>query len=224
MDFPDLSGIEWPAAIAVALILGGYILRRRWRRQDERMKELQDAKDAYKKAGGTALDAAATVSDFIPGLGTAARVGLNVGQGAASGLAQEFIDNGENANMDNALARALAGAGAAGAGQAVGSKIAGKIPGSGRISKALNSNLGKSALTGAAAGAVGGGLGTALQGGDLGQALAGALQGAQGGLPYCQRRQPHKGIRRGIGHEGFPCGGWRSSGPHRLRLRWIPHT
>lgn len=50
MDFPDLSGIEWPAAIAVALILGGYILRRRWRRQDERMKELQDAKDAYKKA------------------------------------------------------------------------------------------------------------------------------------------------------------------------------
>ncbi len=147
----------------------------------KRYYNTDSTKDAYKKAGGTALDAAATVSDFIPGLGTAARVGLNVGQGAASGLAQEFIDNGENANMDNALARALAGAGAAGVGQAVGGKLAGNIPGNGRISRALNSNLGKSALTGAAAGAVGGGLGTALQGGDLGQALAGALQGAQGG-------------------------------------------
>ena len=50
IDFPDLSGIEWPGAIVAVIVLAGYILARRSRRQEERMKELQDAKDAYKKA------------------------------------------------------------------------------------------------------------------------------------------------------------------------------
>ena len=140
-----------------------------------------DLKDARLKNAGTALDAAATLSDFIPGLGTGAKVALNVGQGAASGVAQEFIDNGRNATLDNAVKNAVAGAGAAGAGQFVGNKLAKGVGGNGKIAKAINSNLGRGALTGAAAGAVGGGLGTALNGGDLGQTLSGALQGAGGG-------------------------------------------
>lgn len=138
-------------------------------------------KDARLKNAGTALDAAANLSDLIPGLGTGAKVALNIGQGAASGLAQEFIDNGANASMENAFKRAGVGAAAAGAGQAVGNKISKGVAGNGRIAKAINSNVGKGALQGATAGAVGGGLGTALYGGDLGQTLAGALQGAVGG-------------------------------------------
>lgn len=138
-------------------------------------------KDARLKNAGAALDAAATVSDFIPGLGTGARVALNIGQGAASGIGQELADNGANASVENALRRGVTGAAAAGAGQFVGNKLAKGVAGNGRIAKALNSNVGKGALTGAAAGAVGGGLGTALYGGDLGQTLAGALQGAGGG-------------------------------------------
>lgn len=138
-------------------------------------------KDARLKNAGTALDAAATVSDLIPGLGTGARVALNIGQGAASGIGQELADNGANASVENALRRGVTGAAAAGAGQFVGNKLAKGVAGNGRIAKALNSNVGKGALTGAAAGAVGGGLGTALYGGDLGQTLAGALQGAGGG-------------------------------------------
>lgn len=141
----------------------------------------ENKKDAYAKNAGAALDAAATLSDFIPGLGTGAKVALNVGQGAASGVAQELIDNGANASLDNALKNATAGAAAAGAGQFVGNKLAKGVGGNGRIAKAINSNLGRGALTGAAAGAVGGGLGTALNGGDLGQTLSGALQGAGGG-------------------------------------------
>lgn len=138
-------------------------------------------KDARLKNAGAALDAAATVSDLIPGLGTGARVALNIGQGAASGIGQELADNGANASVENALRRGVTGAAAAGAGQFVGNKLAKGVAGNGRIAKALNSNVGKGALTGAAAGAVGGGLGTALYGGDLGQTLAGALQGAGGG-------------------------------------------
>ena len=61
----------------------------------------ENAKDRYAKSAGTALDAAATVSDFIPGLGTAAKVGLNVGQGVASGVAQNSIDNGANVSLED---------------------------------------------------------------------------------------------------------------------------
>ena len=138
-------------------------------------------KDAYAKNAGVALDAAANLSDLIPGLGTGARVALNIGQGAVSGIGQELADNGTNASVENALRRGVTGAAAAGAGQLVSNKLAKGVAGNGRIAKALNSNVGKGALTGAAAGAVGGGLGTALYGGDLGQTLAGALQGAGGG-------------------------------------------
>lgn len=138
----------------------------------------ENAKDRYAKTAGTALDAAATVSDLIPGLGTAGKVALNVGQGVASGAAQNYIDNGANASLEDTLKGAGIGAASAGVGQLVGGKLASKTAGNGAISKALNSNIGKAALTGAASGATGGGLSAALNGGN---ALSGALQGAQGG-------------------------------------------
>jgi hypothetical protein len=138
-------------------------------------------KDLYARTAGKALDAAATTSDFIPGLGAGARAALNIGQGAASGLAQEYIDNGANADFTNALKRAGVGAAASGVGQAVAGKLAARTPGNGRISKLLNSNVGRGAITGATAGAVGGGLATGLGGGSLEEVLSGALQGAQSG-------------------------------------------
>ncbi len=156
---------------------------------DENMSD----KDYYLKTAGKSLDAATTLADLIPAVGAAtagtkaakaAKIAssplFNIAQGATSGFAQEFIDNGENASFENALKRAGVGATASGVGQAVGNKL-GKLQGNGRISRALTSNVGRGATAGAAAGAVGGGLATALDGGDLGQTLAGVLQGAGGG-------------------------------------------
>lgn len=140
-------------------------------------------KDYYAKTAGTALDAAATVSDLIPGLGVPAKVALNIGQGAASGAAQNFIDNGANVSLEDILKGATTGAASAGVGQIVGGKLANGVNlGNGRIGQALgkvaNSNIGRAALTGAASGATGGGLNAAFNGGDV---IGGALQGAQGG-------------------------------------------
>ena len=137
-------------------------------------------KDAYMKAGGAGLDAAATVADFIPGLGKAAKTAINVGQGAASGFAQEYTNNGANANFENALKGALAGAAGAGVGQGVSANLANKVGGN-KLTKALYSNVGKAALTGAASGATGAGLSAALNGADLGQTLGSAFEGAGGG-------------------------------------------
>lgn len=156
---------------------------------DENMSD----KDYYLKTAGKSLDAATTLADLIPAVGAAtagtkaakaAKIAssplFNIAQGATSGFAQEYIDNGENASFENALKRAGVGAAASGVGQAVGNKL-GKIQGNGRITRALTSNVGRGATAGAAAGAIGGGLSTALDGGDLGQTLAGVLQGAGGG-------------------------------------------
>ena len=143
---------------------------------DENMSD----KDYYLKTGGKALDAAATVSDFIPGLGAGTRAAMNIGQGAISGAARELIDNGENASLDNALRNAIVGAAASGVGQKVAGKIGG-IKGTGKLANFAKSNVGRGAIAGATAGAVGGGLGTAMSGGDLGQTLSGALQGAGSG-------------------------------------------
>ena len=143
-------------------------------------KDLSD-KDYYAKTGGKALDAAATVSDFIPGLGAGAKVALNVGQGVTSGVAQNYIDNGANVSLEDNLKSALVGGASAGVGQAVGGKLAKGVGGNGRIAKAINSNLGRGALTGAASGATGAGLSTALNGGGLGEVLGSAAQGAGGG-------------------------------------------
>ena len=143
-------------------------------------KDMSD-KDYYAKTGGKALDAAATVSDFIPGVGAAGKVALNVGQGVASGVAQNYIDNGADATLEDNLKGALVGGASAGVGQFIGGKLASKTGGNNVISKALNSNIGKGALTGAASGAVGAGLATGLNGGNLGEVLGSAAQGAGGG-------------------------------------------
>ena len=137
-----------------------------------------NAKDRYAKAGGTALDAAATVSDLIPGLGKGAKVALNVGQGIASGIANPFIEKGSQATLEDVMKGAAVGGASAGVGQYVGGKLANRTAGKGIVSKALNSNIGKGAITGGLAGATGGGLYSALNGGDV---VSGALQGLQGG-------------------------------------------
>lgn len=149
--------------------------------QDDYRKWLYNTdsvKDAAAKGLGTGLDAAATLTDFIPGLGAAAKVGLNVGQGVASGIANPLIEKGSQATLEDAMKGALVGGASAGVGQYVGGKLANRTAGKGIISKALNSNIGKGAITGGLAGATGGGLYAGLNGGDV---LGGALQGAQGG-------------------------------------------
>lgn len=135
-------------------------------------------KDYYLKTGGKGVDAAATVSDLIPGLGTGAKVALNVGQGIASGAVNPIIEYGSNASLEDILRGGIVGGAGAGAGQYVGGKLASKVPGTNRLSKIATSNLGRGALTGAASGAVAGGLNAGLTGNDI---LGGALQGAQSG-------------------------------------------
>ena len=155
-----------------------------YRKEQMGDKDMSD-KDYYLKTGGKALDAAATVSDLIPGLGTGARVALNVGQGVASGVGQQFADNGSNVTSDDLIKASLIGGASAGAGQLAGLKLGQKAlknPATSKIGKALQSNVGRAALTGAASGATGGGLASALNGGSfIGGALEGAKTGALGG-------------------------------------------
>lgn len=138
-------------------------------------------KDYYAKTGGLATDTASTLLDFIPGVGAAGKAAINIGQGALSGAAQQYIDKGASASLEDAIRGAAVGGAASGVGQYVGGKLANKVAGPGKLSQALNSNIGRGALTGAASGATGGGLNVALNGGDLGQVLSGAAQGAGGG-------------------------------------------
>lgn len=157
---------------------------KQYRKEQMGDKDMSD-KDYYLKTGGKALDAAATASDLIPGLGTGARVALNVGQGVASGVGQQFADNGSNVTSDDLIKAGLIGGASAGAGQLAGLKLgkaALKNPATSKIGKALQSNVGRAALTGAASGATGGGLASALNGGSfIGGALEGAKTGALGG-------------------------------------------
>lgn len=155
-----------------------------YRKEQAGDKDMSD-KDYYLKTGGKALDAAATASDFIPGLGTGTRIALNVGQGIASGVGQQFADRGSNVTEDDLIKAGLIGGASAGAGQLAGLKLgqrALKNPATSKIGKALQSNVGRAALTGATAGATGGGLASALNGGSfIGGALEGAKSGALGG-------------------------------------------
>lgn len=157
---------------------------KQYRKEQMGDKDMSD-KDYYLKTGGKALDAAATASDFIPGLGTGARIALNVGQGVASGVGQQFADRGSNVTEDDLIKAGLIGGASAGAGQLAGLKLGQKAlknPATSKIGKALQSNVGRAALTGATAGATGGGLASALNGGSfIGGALEGAKTGALGG-------------------------------------------
>ena len=166
-------------------------------------KNMSD-KDYYNRTGGKALDAAATVSEFIPGVGVAGaaskagttagkvagqsaaknlalKTAINVGQGAASGIGQQYANNGENVTLEDALKAGAIGAASGGVSTMVGSKLgsmAAKSPAKGAIGKAVQSNIGRSAITGATSGATGGALGSAMYGGDI---LQGALEGAGNG-------------------------------------------
>lgn len=150
---------------------------RKWAKKNLYGNENMSDKDYYAKSAGTSLDAAATISDLIPGLGPLAQVV----QGGASGVAQQYIDNGADVSLEDALRSGLVGAASAGVGQLVGGKLPNKTAGKGIVSKALNSNIGRGALTGAASGAAGAGLNTALQGGNFGEIMSSAAQGAGGG-------------------------------------------
>lgn len=151
------------------------------KRQDDLVKSIygtDDTKDAYTKNLGASVDAATAAADLIPGLGTGAKVAVNVGQGILSGVANPLAEKGSQATLEDAMQGALIGGASAGVGQAVGGKLAGKAAGNNVLSKAVGSNIGRGAITGAASGATGGGLSAALNGGDV---LSGALQGAGGG-------------------------------------------
>ena len=76
---------------------------RDWAKKNLYGNENMSDKDYYAKSAGTSLDAAATLSDFIPGVGAAAKTGLNVAQGVGSGIAQQYIDNGANVSLEDAL-------------------------------------------------------------------------------------------------------------------------
>lgn len=150
---------------------------RKWAKKNLYGDENMSDKDYYAKSAGTSLDAAATVSDLIPGLAPIAQVV----QGGASGVAQQYIDNGADVSLEDALRSGLVGAASAGVGQFVGGKLPNKATGNGIVSKALSSNVGRGALTGAASGSVGAGLNTALQGGNFGEIMSSAAQGAHAG-------------------------------------------
>lgn len=147
-------------------------------------KNMSD-KDYYYKTGGKSLDAAATVSELIPGVGVGAKAALNVGQGAVSGVGQQFANNGANTSLEDALTGGLIGGASSAVGSAVGGKLASsaaKAPAKGVIGKTIQSGIGRSAITGAASGATGGALGSAIYGGDVLQgALEGVGSGAAGG-------------------------------------------
>lgn len=158
-----------------------------------------DSKDQinYGKAAGEALDAATTLTNFIPGGG---KLAANVAQGAVSGFANEYKEKGNDADLGNALKSAATGA-VTGAVTSKMNDFVGKKMGElaekqaanqlGVIGqKALNagkSNFVRGAISGATGGAVGGGMATALNGGDLGQVLGNAIStsgsgGLQGGI------------------------------------------
>lgn len=150
-------------------------------------------KDASAKAAGTALNAATTLATTaIPGLGagsTAAKalggVTANTIGGAVGGVADEFQQQGANANLESAINRGISGAVAGAATGGLNKKI-GNATGN-LSSKLLNnklatSTLGRGALSGAVGGATGAGTSAALGGGDIAQAaLQGGLSGAVSG-------------------------------------------
>ena len=145
----------------------------------------------YGKAAGEALDAATTLTNFLPGGGSPV---ANVAQGAVSGFANEYKEKGNDADLGNALKSAAAGAvtGAATSkmNDFVGKKMgdlaekqtAGQLGMIGqKILNAGKSNFVRGAISGATGGAVGGGMATALEGGSLGDVIGNAMSTAGSG-------------------------------------------
>lgn len=144
-----------------------------------------DYKDAVAKQLGTSINAADTLSDFIPGVGVA-KSGLLGGatSGAIGGLANTLKYEGKDFNLEDAGKAALAGA----AGGALAGKVAGNIGNAtstgGKLllnNKLATSTIGRGAIAGATGGAAGAGVNNLLSGGDLSSALGAAAQGATQG-------------------------------------------
>lgn len=170
----------------------------------------------YGKAAGEALDAATTLTNFIPGGG---KLAANVAQGAVSGFANEYKEKGNDADLGNALKSAATGA-VTGAATSKMNDFVGKKMGELAEKQAANQlgaigqkvlNAGKNnfvrgAISGATGGAVSGGMATALNGGDLGQVLgnavstagSGALQGGISGSVNGKLRQIGQNVRDDI--------------------------
>lgn len=143
----------------------------------------ENAKERYKMAGGKGLDAAATLSDLIPGVG--GNPLFNAAQGAASGFGQSIADN-PNASAED-LAKASAAGGVGGLVGGVAGKGLDKLGGKqlngilGKAQKVATSQLGRGAIGGATAGAAGAGTMSALNGDDLSTVLSNMAQGARSG-------------------------------------------
>ena len=144
-----------------------------------------DYKDAVAKQLGTSINAADTLSDFIPGVGIA-KSGLVGGatSGAIGGIGNTLKYEGKDFNLEDAGKAALAGA----AGGALAGKVAGNIGNAtstgGKLllnNKLATSTIGRGAIAGAAGGAAGAGVNNLLSGGDLSSALGAAAQGATQG-------------------------------------------
>lgn len=170
----------------------------------------------YGKAAGEALDAATTLTNFIPGGG---KLAANVAQGAVSGFANEYKEKGNDADLGNALKSAATGAvtGAATSkmNDFVGKKMselaekqaANQLGAIGqKVLNAGKNNFVRGAISGSTGGAVSGGIATALNGGDLGQVLgnavstagSGALQGGISGSVNGKLRQIGQNVRDDI--------------------------
>lgn len=144
-----------------------------------------DYKDAVAKQLGTSINAADTLSDFIPGVGIA-KSGVLGGatSGAIGGIGNTLKYEGKDFNLEDAGKAALAGA----AGGALAGKVAGKIGNAsstgGKLllnNKLAQSAVGRGAIAGAAGGAAGAGANNLLSGGDLGSALGAAAEGGMQG-------------------------------------------
>lgn len=184
------------SSIASARDLGSIITTGKSAGEEEKWlksrRGTDDIKDARLKTGGQALNAATTLaSTAVPGLGSGAAAKAlggtiaNTAAGAIGGVADEFQQQGKDAQLDSIANRAISGAAAGLATGGLNKKIGNAT---GKYSSALLNNklatsaIGRGALSGAVGGATGAGTSAALGGGDIAQAaLQGGLSGAASG-------------------------------------------
>lgn len=184
------------SSIASARDLGSIITTGKSAGEEEKWlksrRGTDDINDARLKTGGQALNAATTLaSTAVPGLGSGAAAKAlggtiaNTAAGAIGGVADEFQQQGKDAQLDSIANRAISGAAAGLATGGLNKKIGnatGKYSSALLNNKLATSTIGRGALSGAVGGATGAGTSAALGGGDIAQAaLQGGLSGAVAG-------------------------------------------
>lgn len=184
------------SSIASARDLGSIITTGKSAGEEEKWlksrRGTDDINDARLKTGGQALNAATTLaSTAVPGLGSggaAKALGgtiANTAAGAIGGVADEFQQQGKDAQLDSIANRAISGAAAGLATGGLNKKIGnatGKYSSALLNNKLATSTIGRGTLSGAVGGATGAGTSAALGGGDIAQAtLQGGLSGAVAG-------------------------------------------